>query len=213
MTINISEQIDRIQLLVQDPVENDWTRAKILEQHGRELTQLSRRNLFGRIQWVNAITDTSQYTLDDVVTEVAMVLYNEKVLTYATETSLDRMRQGWERLSREPEYWTMNHQAPQAIRIIPAPVRTGSTMSVFPAVPLPQSAVDNLVVFFYEDVAPRATNEGNPFPALDLFEDVAIWQAVQALVEQERDSQDMTLAAACNQMAALWLRQMGVSDG
>lgn len=213
MTVDIAEQIDRIQFLVQDPVEQDWTRAKILEQHARELTQLSRRNLFGRIEWVNAVADTSQYTLDNVVTETAMVLYNEKILTYASEANLDRRYRGWEGLSREPEYWTVNHQTPQVLRIVPAPVRTGSTTFQFPAVPLPISAVDNLVVFFFEDVGPLADNEGDPFPVLDFVEDVAVWRTTQALAEQEREVQDLALAAVCGQLAALWLRQMGIGDG
>lgn len=213
MSVDIAEQLDRIQWLVQDAVEQGWTRAKLLEQHGRELTQLSRRNLFGRIEWVNAVAGTSQYTLDDVVTETALVLYNEKVLTYTTEAQLDRRRRGWEQLAREPEYWTVDHQAPQVIRLIPAPLRTGSTAFQFPAVPLPVSAVDNLVVFFFEDLAPRAEQEGDAFPALDLFEDVAVWRTVQALTAQERDTQDLAVSAAAGQLAALWLQRMGAADG
>lgn len=213
MTVDIAEQVDRIQFLVQDPTEQEWTRAKILEQHARELTQLSRRNLFGRIEWVNAVADTAQYTLDNVITETAMVLYNEKILTYASEAHLDRRYRGWEGLSREPEYWTVHHQTPQVIRIVPAPTRTGSITFQFPAVPLPVSAVDNLVVFFFEDVSPQAGEETDAFPVLDFFEDVAVWRTTQALAEQEREGQDLALAAVCDQLAALWLRQMGVADG
>lgn len=213
MSITIAEQVDRVQRLIQDTTEHDWSRAKILEQHARELTQLSRRNLFGRIEWVNAVARTAQYTLDDVMTETAMVLYNERVLTYATEASLDRLRPGWERLTREPEYWTVSNQAPQVLRIIPAPLRTGSTVFQFPAVPLPVSAVDNLVIFFFEDIAMQAGEEDDPFPTLDVFEDVAVWRTAQSLVEQERETQDLAVATACGQLVALWGRHLGTGDG
>ena len=210
MPVDISVQVDRIQKILQDEAELVWTREKIVEQHARELNQLSKLGMFGRIQWIQASAGTSQYTLEEPAVSVFMVLYNEKVLHPASEEALDRRYRGWEGRAREPEYWSVDAQSPRVIRIIPAPLRTGSAVPVFPAVPLAQNAVDNLVVFFSEDVAEEAGQETDPFPVLDVLEDVAVFQTVQALSEQERESQDLPLAGIHGDLAKLWLRRLGM---
>lgn len=206
----LSEQIERIQWLLQD-TDTSLTRTNnIIEAHKECVQRLSRAGAFPQIQWLNAVADQALYTLPTDTATVGYVLYNEKCLKWTTEKALDRRFHGWEAMPGEPRYWTHDNQNPNTIRIIPAPVRTGSLIPAFPS-PLFQDMRDNLVVFLMEDVSEDVNDPSDdPIPTMLDMDDLLVWQTTRMLAERETDDQNLPVAAVCGQLEALWKQALGV---
>jgi hypothetical protein len=207
MTATIAQQIDRIQSLYQDTDSQAYSRNIVLLQHQDEIGRLAREERMGDILVLNAITAQALYTLPDSTVSVAQVLYSGQRLDYATEEFLDRKYASWEwNESDEPKYWTVNNQNPNTLRIVPAPLRTGSTVPIIPPAPFIMTQVDNLVVFLYRDFADQANDEVDQFPLRDIWEDVCVWRTVADLSQREGPFQNLPLAQTAEAMAELWLQ-------
>jgi len=203
----LSEQLIRIRDILQDTDTSATNISRIVTAHQESLQQLARKDMFPQIQWVNAIALQGLYALPDSVVTITHVLYNERVLRYASETMLDRKYHGWEDLPGEPKYYTTNNQSPNTIRIIPAPKRTGSTIPVIPS-PLFQNMVDNLVIFHTEDLSTNIGDESATLPTLFDWDDYLIYETARMLAERETPAQNLPVAALCGQIAQLWRQNL-----
>jgi hypothetical protein len=201
-----AEQATRIANLLQETPSND-TVARYLMQHQDELSRLARSKYFGQITWYQAIQGQALYVLPDNIIEVCHVLYNQKVLRYVTEQTLDYSGnvRSWEANTGEPTYWTLDNQVLNEVRIIPAPMRTGSAVPSPTFLPMYQDMKDNLLVFTYEDVALEVTNVDSVIPTLLDWEDMLVFASVQALALQEYPEQNIPLAQNCAALLKLWM--------
>lgn len=198
----ISAQLTRIRDILQDTATTD---DLLIQAHQESLQTLARHGSFPQIQWINAIANQALYTLPTIAVTVQEVLYNERVLRYVTERALDRYTHGWEDTQdRDPTFWTWDNQNPNTIRLIPAPVRTGSLIPVIPS-PLFQDMRDNIVVFLREDISTQVdTLSDDPIPTMLDEDDVLVWMTAQHVAMRETDTQNLPVAQACAQLAALW---------
>jgi len=198
----LADQHERVQWMLQDTDSSANNTQKITAAHQEALSRLARLGAFTQIAWINVIANEAIYLLPNEVVDVHHVFYNERVLRLATETQLDRKLQGWEGLKGEPLYYVTDGQAPNTIRLVPAPVRTGSTIPT--TVPMIQDLVDNLVVFFTEDVASQITDPTNPLPTLLEWDDALVWRTARLLAERETSTQNLPVATLCAQLEQLW---------
>lgn len=199
----LGAQILRIRDILQEPNADATTIEQIIEAHRQAMQDLARRGAFTNLLWVNAIAGQSQYTLPTPTVHVDEVLYNEMGLRFTTERALDRILPGWEALNGEPVYWLMDNQSPNVLRLVPAPVRTGSAAPHFPPVPLLFDMEDNLVVFLTEDLSSGMENEGDTLPTLLDWEDDLVWSTARELAARETHVQNLPVARVLTQLKAL----------
>lgn len=200
----VAEQVERIQWLLQDTDVSPTKIAQVITAEQESSQYLARLRSFTQIIWLNAITNQALYVVNNV-NSIDYVLYNERVLRYATETALDRTRRMWEGEANEPRYWTTDNQAPNTIRVIPAPQRTGSTVPIYPS-PLIMPMLDNLVVFTTEDIASQIDDVADELPTLADWNDILVWRTARMLAERETTTQNLPVAALCKQVEDLWLQ-------
>ena len=210
MTVTIKDQIDRIQYILQDRDAEAFSRNAILVQHQEEITRLARRDLWGEILWVQALANTAQYSLPTSTVSVRMVLYNEEPLEYASEEMLDRLLPGWEDAQKEPRWWTMTNQSPNTLRIVPAPLRSGSAVPLIPPLPMILDPVDNILIFLYEDRSEKAGDESDTFTLPECWEDVLVFETAAAEAAKEGDYQQLPLAMALRELAKIHRNALGV---
>lgn len=203
----LSEQITRIRDILQDTDTSTTNISKIVAAHQESLQQLARKDLFPKIMWVNAIANQGLYVLPDPVVTISHVLYNERVLRYASETGLDRKYHGWEDIPGEPKYYTTNNQNPNTIRIIPTPKRTGSGIPVIPS-PLFQNMVNNIVVFHTEDPSADIGDTSDVLPTNFDWDDLLVYDTTRMLAERETPTQNLPVALLCAQIVGLWHQYM-----
>lgn len=212
MTVTIKDQLDRIQYLLQENTTTDTTRRSIINtQHQDEGTRLSRRQLWGEVVWLQGLAGTAHYALPTSTIGVRCVLYNETILHCASEEMLDSLTPGWEDVQDEPQFWTMDNQSPNVIRLIPPPLLDGSAIPVSPGLPMMQDPVNNLLVFLYEDRAVYAIDESNDFPLPDVWEDVLVYETAAELASRESETQNFPLALALRELGRAYLQALGVT--
>lgn len=207
----LEETIVRVGHILQEERTTDPAqRALVIAQAIQEsLTRLARLDAFGQIQWLQGIASQALYTLPTPTVSIAHVLYNSRVLRWATEDALDLRFHGFEALgNKDPLYWSNDNQPPNTIRLVPAPRRTGSTVPVVPA-PLIMPLRDNLVVFCTEmpDIHPTLSSaQGELLPTLADQDDLLVWQTARMLAERETQDQNLPVAQVCQALETLWLR-------
>jgi hypothetical protein len=201
-----ADQEARIAALLQDLDASPTAQSKRILQHQEELSRLARDKHFPQIVWFQALSRQALYDLPDNTVDVCHVLYNQKVLRYVTERTLDYSGnlRSWEANTGEPTYWTDDNQGPNIIRIIPPPLRDGSAIPSLTFLPMYQDLRDNLCVFTYEDPALDVTNTNSTLPTLLDWEDVLVFQTVQALAMFEQPDQNMPLAQNCGKLLQMW---------
>lgn len=204
----LSEQQSRIELYLQETDTSPTRQQQIAVVHQECVQKLARADMFGAIVWLQGVASQALYTLPSSSVRVDYVLYNERVLHFASERMLDRRRAGWESQFNEPEYWTFDNQSPNVIRLIPQPVRTGSAILNPLFAPLPQYTQDNLVVFLTEDPSAGLTDPGDTLPTLDYFNDWLVFESTAQLASYETEAQNIPVAQLCRQLAQLWERFM-----
>lgn len=202
----VAEQVERIQWILQDTDVSPTKIAQVITAQQESAQYLARLRSFTQITWLNAIVNQALYPVANV-NSIDYVLYNERVLRYATETALDRTRRMWEQLAGEPQYWTTDNQAPNTIRLVPAPQRTGSTVPVYPS-PLIMPMIDNLVVFTTEDITSQIDTGRDELPTLIDWDDILVWRTARMLAERETTSQNLPVAALCKQLEDLWIGRL-----
>ena len=212
MTTMIKNQLDRIQYLLQENDTTDVNRRSIINtQHQDETTRLSRRQLWGEVVWLQGLAGTAQYTLPTSTIAIRLVLYDERMIAYASEEMLDSLDPGWEATANEPQFWTTDNQNPNVIRLVPPPLRDGSAIPLSPGLPVMQAPAQNLLIFLYEDRAGYALNESNDFPLPDVWEDVLVYEAAAELASRESETQNFPLAVALRALSKVYLQALGVT--
>jgi hypothetical protein len=208
----LSSQLERIRWFLQD-TDTSANRTSVLTvAHQESLRRLARLSAFTQIAWLQALEGQAVYALPDQVVDIFHVLYDERVLRYATEKQLDRRFQAqWEDLRGEPIYYTTENQNPGTIRIIPAPVRTGSAVPVI--TPLSQDIRGNLLVFYCEDIAAQVDGSTDTLPGLLDFDDTLVWETVRQLAERETERQNLPVAQCAAQLLALWEQYLVLKSG
>lgn len=200
----VIDQFERVQWILQDNAVSATAVATVIAAQQESAQRLARMDMFTQIQWLNAIADQSLYVLDNPAVDVMYVLYDERVLRYATEKSLDRMLGTWELQEQVPQFWTQNNQNPNTIRIVPAPQATGSAVPIYPT-PLIQDTRGNLVVFFSEDITTQIDDDVDVLPTLLDWDDVLVWDTARMLAERETHTQNLPVAQLCKQLVDLWM--------
>lgn len=198
----LNEQVVRIRDILQEPSTQATVIEQIIAAHQESLQDLARQNAFSTILWINTIAGQNQYPLPAPTVHIDHVLYNESALRYTKEHTLDRTRPGWEILSGEPIYWLMDNQAPNVIRLVPTPIRTGNTTPHFPPVPLLFDMEDNLVIFLTEDVATTVENEADVLPTLLDWDDFLVWRSAKMLAQRETETQNLPVVRLLEQLEA-----------
>jgi hypothetical protein len=201
-----AEQDARITALLQDVDTSTTAQSRRILQYQEALSTLARQQRFPQIFWFQAVAGQALYTIPDTIVDISHVLYNQKVLRYATEQTLDYSGnvRSWEANTGEPTYWTMDNQGPEFFRVIPPPLRTGSTIPSPTLLPLFGDLQDNLCVFAYEDPALRVTVADSILPVLLDWEDTLVFHVTAALAMQERTDQNLPLAKVCMALRDLW---------
>lgn len=205
----LAEQVLRIRDILQDTDTSSTNIAKIVAAHQESLQQLARKDMFPQIQWVNATKLQGLYLLPNPVVTISHVFYNERALRYVSEKMLDRKYHGWEDLPGEPQYFTTDNQAPNTIRVVPSPKRTGSTIPVIPS-PIFQDMVDNFVIFHTEDLSAELSDASNTLPTLFDWDDYCVYETLRMLAERETPTQNVPVAALCAQLAELWRQRLNI---
>lgn len=202
----LADEITRVQLMLQD-IDVSGSNIALVTQSIIEAAQkLARLNFFPQISWIRGVTDQSLYSLPTTNVAIDHVLYNERVLRFVTEASFDRNIVGWEGLTGEPRYWTMDNLDVNTIRIIPSPTRTGTVVVFDPDGPLANSGVDNLLVFGSEDVS--ADLGAVVMPTLLDYDDFIVYYGVYLHTTKETTQQNQPVATAANALADMWLQLM-----
>lgn len=207
----MQNQLDRIKanLLDTDDTSRAFGDSLILLQHQHELIRLARERLVGDIRVITGVIDQSFYALPAHTAGVEIILYNGRRLDFATEEFLDRKYAIWEfQRNEEPKYWTTDNQNPNNLRIVPAPLRSGSSALTIPASPLVQSYVDNFIVFLYRDVSGDADGAEADLPVLDVWEDVLVWRTTGELARREGPYQNLPVSNLAYTLADLWLESL-----
>lgn len=210
----LAEQQTRIQLLLQEVDASPTRQQQLAVAHQEALAQLARARAFGTVAWIQAVAGQALYSVPTETVEIVTVLYNDRRLDYARETQLDRWQAGWEALSGEPQYYTYTTQSPNVIRVVPHPVRTGSAIPTAALVPMVMPTEDNLVVLVTVDVSAGITDPEDTIPCRAGYDDWLVYETTRALASREVDTQNLPLAALCQQLADLWLSLLrGPSHG
>jgi hypothetical protein len=214
MTTFADQQI-RIAALLQDTNVSTAVQGKYILQHQEELSRLARQKHFSQIVWFQGIAGQSLYPLPDNTVEVCHVLYNQHVLRYVTEQTLDYSGnlRSWEANTGEPTYWTDDNQGPNIIRVIPPPLRDGSAVPSLTFLPMYQDLRDNLCVFTYEDPALEVTNVNSSLPTLLDWEDVLVFNTVSFFAQYEQVDQNLPLAQNCMKLVEMWQQFLSKNGG
>jgi len=208
----VADMITRVHDVLQDPDGQSWSSDRAKTQMQDEMTRLSRRGLWGEITWLQGVANQSLYTLPSDTVEISHVLYNERMLRFATEDMLDRKSAAWEFQERDPVYWTSDNQTPNVLRLVPAPLISGSAVPVFPPYPMINNPEDNLIVFHSIDMRSRVDDEVDTFPIHAMWEDVMTYLAAYHLAQEEGAYQNLPVSTTMREMGTLWLKQLGVAS-
>lgn len=166
---------------------------------------------------LNQMTSGDTYIIERplshlTVTGVDHLLYNGVNLRHASEEGMDRLRPGWEQAtSGIPKRWTTdNAETPTILRVSPAPTATGSSIPVFPGVPLAMPYEYNFVA--YVTVEPQGTyDEANPSLWMDAFIDPLVFQTVGELLGHQGDYNNPSVSAAMKELSKLFLKELGAA--
>lgn len=165
----------------------------------------------------NTATSGDLYLVETPITaqnivEIAQVYYNGERLSYATERQLDARYDGWEAWTGEPRYWlTDSATTPTELRLVPAPMRTGSAAVQIPPVPFTLDWHDNLIIWLYQDapdLPAGTTAHGLP----QAYEDLLVYNTVAELSSRQTDFENVSLASLLPALGAVWEQALHLED-
>jgi hypothetical protein len=177
------------------------------------VTSVTTTTLTASAGWTGGVTNTASsgdvYLVETPITaqrivEIAAVQYNGERLSYTTERELDARYDGWETWTGEPRYWlTDSATTPTELRIVPAPLRTGSAAVQIPPVPFVLDWHDNLVVWLSQDapdLPAGTTDHGLP----QAYEDLLTFNTVGTLAGWQSDYENVSLQQLLPTLGAIW---------
>ena len=200
----IAELIVRVGLTLQDEDHVAWTLDQKRAQLSDEIQRLSRRGLFGNIVWRQAVAGTATYNLPDTTIGVETVCYDGKTLRVASERGLSIKDPSWEQRANRPQYYTDELQSHGAVRLVPAPLNTGSAVPVLPPLPL-LNEIDGNVVVFTSDNPQGSDGPEQDCRVPDWLEDALVFKAASVLCGDKGDYQDLEKSVMLGHLADLYL--------
>ena len=138
------------------------------------------------------------------VVDITQVYYNGERLFETTEQVLDARYDGWETWTGEPRFWlTDSATTPAELRLVPAPLRTGSAVVQIPMIPFVLDWRDNIVVWLTYD-APDYPSGTTDHSLPQAYEDLLMLNTVGELAGRQTDYENVSLAALAPAIAAVW---------
>ena len=201
----ISSLIDRISIYLQDTDHEAWSLTQKETQLRESIMQLGRQELLGDISWMQVVAGQSEYQFDTSTTNFSEVLYSGRSLRPVQEDALTRLRRDWDRAEGVPQYYTTPLEPSETLRLIPAPLHTGSATPVSPPRVITGTVEGNLVAWRW--VTPEEVTPGE-FPLPEVLEDVVVFMTVGALVSQDGEYHDKMKGQSFNTLAKLTLQAL-----
>ena len=121
------------------------------------------------------------------------------------EDALTRLRRDWDRAEGVPQYYTTPLEPSETLRLIPAPLHTGSATPVDPPRVITGAVEGNLVVWRW--LTPPEVTAGE-FPLPEVLEDVVVFMTVAALKGGDNEFHDKAGAQAFDTLARLTLQAL-----
>lgn len=178
----------------------------------QSLSWLALSGVFGEVVIIPAVAGQSLYQLPPNTLRCTQVIYDMRVLRYATEYALDQLAHlwSWEGGTGEPRYWTTDNQGPNLLKLVPAPLRSGSTVMDGDTLPMSYTLVGNILVFLCEDPVGRVTSDESVMPTLLDWDDLLVYKTAGALAMRETPQANYPVAEACQALVSLWTQLLGI---
>ena len=205
----IGDLVVRVALTLQDIDHQAWSEDEKKRQVIEEIQRLSRLGLFGEIVWRQGIVNEPISTLPLTVIDIYMACYNGNPLHRTSEQSIELKDDDWELRAQRPQYYSVELQTQTDVRLIPAPLVTGSSFPVVPPLPLIMPIEKNCV-FFTHDNPQTSIGLEQDCKVPDSLEDVVVCWAAAKLSGDAGDYQDLEKSMMCDQIARLFLS--GITD-
>jgi hypothetical protein len=187
LVTTIAALIDRICLYLQDSTHEAWPLVQVEAQLREAMAQLGRQQLLGEVTWQQGVAGEPEYVFADTTVTFAEVLYDGRSLRPVQEDALTRLRRDWDRATGTPQYFTVPLEPPQTLRLIPAPLSSGSPTLITPPKPIAGQVEDNLVAFTWRNLQESAATD---FALPEVLEDVVVFMTVGALTNQDSEYHD-----------------------
>ena len=201
----IASLIDRISIYLQDTDHEAWPLAHKEAQMREAIAQLGRQQLLGAVSWAQVLAGEPEYTFSNTTVDFAEVLYDGRSLRPVQEDALTRLRRDWDRAEGVPQYYTTPLEPSETLRLIPAPLHTGSATPVEPPRVITGAVEGNLVAWRW--VTPEEVTAGE-FPLPEVLEDVVVFMTVGALTGQTGEFHDHAKARSFETLAKLTLQAL-----
>ncbi len=202
----IAEEITRVQLMLQDIDITANNIALVTQSINQSAQKLAQMRYFPTITWLEGITSQRAYAMPTTTVTIDHIFYNERSLRYVTEEAFDRKSAGWEELIGEPRYWTIDNRSRNSFRVIPAPSRSGASITFDPADPVSTSGVDNFLIFATEDVVAQISD--TVMPTLLDYDDFMVYYGTYLHTTKESTQYNAPLAEGALFLTTLWLQLM-----
>lgn len=198
----IATLLERVGLYTQDADHTAWSEGEKRLQLLDTIARLVRQDVCGEIAWHRGLAGQPLIALGSATISVTEIVYDGRSLRRVDDVSLARHDRHWETVSKTPQVYTMLLEAPQTVRLVPAPVLTGSDVPQVPGVPILQQEAHNVLAWTY--VNPQDSDE-EVFQCAEVFEDIVVYETVAALCAKATEYQDLGKAAAFRALAAMLL--------
>ena len=198
----IASLLDRIGLYTQDSDHAAWSEGEKRLQLLDSMARLARQDLFGAIAWHRGVAGQPLIDLGAATISPVEIVYDGRSLRRVDDVSLARHDRHWESVSQTPQVYTTLLEAPQTVRLVPAPVVTGSDVPQIPGVPMMQQEAANVLAWTF--VNPQGDDVD--FHGSEVVEDVVVYETVAALCAKATDYQDLGKAAAFRALAEMLLK-------
>jgi hypothetical protein len=182
-----------------------WPLVQVEAQLREAIAQLGRQQLLGEVTWQQGVAGEPEYVFADTTVTFAEVLYDGRSLRPVQEDALTRLRRDWDRATGTPQYFTVPLEPPQTLRLIPAPLSSGSATVFDPPRMIAGEVEDNLVSFLW--LHPPEVTAGE-FPLQEVLEDVVVFMTVSSLTSQDSEYHDKTKGQSFETLAKIILQEL-----
>jgi hypothetical protein len=197
----LASLVARCQVYLQDEAAFNWSPATIQAQIIDEITRISHSAVFGQAVPMQGVAGDPTYTFGAQTIAYAELIYDQKSLKPVSTDNLARYLRQWEGIQGDPQFFTTDLEAPQTVRVVPAPTRAGTPITqTSGALPFAQEA-GNFLAFVWE----QPQTDGTTVPLQAALDDVIALRAVATLVDNVGERQDQAKAQCFRWLATLML--------
>lgn len=198
----IATLLERVSLYTQDTDHMAWTEAAKRTTLLDAIATLARQEHFGEIEWHQGRAGEPLVGLSPGTMSVAEVVYDARSLRRVDDQSLARHTRHWETIARTPQLYTTLLEAPETLRLVPAPTQTGSDVPRVPGLPVVMHEAANVLAWTF--VNPQGDAEDIHLP--EIYEDIAVFETVASLCEAATEYQDLAKAMTFRGLATLLMQ-------